>query len=716
MKTGRLYVIWVIFVALISIVCVGSARAVPANWLRSDEGLTFIPNSQTPPRLFTFDGRVYVYDYDNTALYVQLYNAPCFGWQQVTLPSDWQPVPMEVNGVYYPIKPVGDYLYASGSDASGNGLWWAGLGYAATLPIWNKVSSTGLPPGAIIRPWVVFNNQLYAEVVTTPYTFDIYRTSDIGKTSMNWTQVVSAGFGDGLNHIVGSMIQYMNYLILVTSDRRTNPADSFGIVSSYGPGILVYESPTGDLNSWEQVNQAGFGSVEADGTPKNPDCGSTAVYNGYLYVGTLGHNGGEVWRYDGTGLNGWTKVLPNGTPLMCYSPPPPGVVIFGCGPSRAMDLVEYNGLLYLAEGYPTGYLDMFDGTTWTKVLSVCDLDPAASCFSGGGFDSLAVLPSKPTPPWGSGPTGDKLFALIGLFVGPSEIWSYPFSTTPPTCTALDQATLTITPKTSTSELLPGATYPVTVKINVGTGFDFGQVFVPLETHYFNFYYGGGGDEGVGMGFVSTGTWTETFGADLSPNHTPPLDPLHPSQITVCFGNSEKAVCDSATHTWADTIPPAITITTPANGAKYLLNQVVPAQYTVYDAVGVLSTTAPVPVGGPIPTDKLGNQTFTVTATDYGKNTATNSATYTVETPAQGTQDLKSGVSNSPIPQGIKNGLNAKLDAAINALNQGDKKAAINILQAFINMVNAQRGKSITSAQADSWIAATQNIIKSINAP
>ena len=66
-----------------------------------------------------------------------------------------------------------------------------------------------------------------------------------------------------------------------------------------------------------------------------------------------------------------------------------------------------------------------------------------------------------------------------------------------------------------------------------------------------------------------------------------------------------------------------------------------------------------------------------------------------------------------LQQGIANSLDAKLDSALNALddiNENNDIAAINSLQAFINAVEAQRGNKITTEQADELIAAAQAII------
>ena len=305
--------------------CMGSVTAAPlANWYRSDEGLSLSSGSTSAPNLFTFDNRVYVSD--SSGLYVQLYNTPCFGWDQVTN------VPTGAGS----FRVIGDYLYASGS---GSGLWWVGKGDYPTSPTWHAVTSTGIPSGAIIHPRVEFGGNLYADVVATYGAFDIYRTPDAGKSSMAWTKVVSNGFGDVNNTELGCMIGYNNKLLAVTTNTRTDPSASFGDDRYYGTGIEVWESPTGNSASWTQVNQDGFGTQvsvhQTDGSDvmrrTNQDLGSAAVYNGYLYVGTLAHwNRGEVWRYNGAGLSGWTDVTPDG---LCAGS-------FGCGgPSRAAAMV-----------------------------------------------------------------------------------------------------------------------------------------------------------------------------------------------------------------------------------------------------------------------------------------------------------------------------------------------------------------------------------------
>ena len=76
-------------------------------------------------------------------------------------------------------------------------------------------------------------------------------------------------------------------------------------------------------------------------------------------------------------------------------------------------------------------------------------------------------------------------------------------------------------------------------------------------------------------------------------------------------------------------------------------------------------------------------------------------------------DLMQNVIDLNLQQGIENGLVAKLEAAMQSLddiNANNDVAAVNTLEAFINAVEAQRGTKITEADADALIAAAQEII------
>lgn len=88
----------------------------------------------------------------------------------------------------------------------------------------------------------------------------------------------------------------------------------------------------------------------------------------------------------------------------------------------------------------------------------------------------------------------------------------------------------------------------------------------------------------------------------------------------------------------------------------------------------------------------------------------------VQTPSEAINDLIDTVTDLNLKKGIDNSLDAKLNSALNALddlNQNNDVAAINSLQAFINAVEAQRGNSLTDAQADMLINIAQSIIDSL---
>ena len=66
-----------------------------------------------------------------------------------------------------------------------------------------------------------------------------------------------------------------------------------------------------------------------------------------------------------------------------------------------------------------------------------------------------------------------------------------------------------------------------------------------------------------------------------------------------------------------------------------------------------------------------------------------------------------------LQQGIENSLDAKLDAALRAiqdLNANNDVAACSTLQAFIITIDAQGGKQISQEDADALSAAVQEIM------
>ena len=80
-----------------------------------------------------------------------------------------------------------------------------------------------------------------------------------------------------------------------------------------------------------------------------------------------------------------------------------------------------------------------------------------------------------------------------------------------------------------------------------------------------------------------------------------------------------------------------------------------------------------------------------------------------------TQQLIDKIVALELPAGIENSLVSKLENAIDSIQKAQEKAAVNKLEAFINEVEAQRGKKIPEADADALIALAQAIIDLLEA-
>jgi hypothetical protein len=81
----------------------------------------------------------------------------------------------------------------------------------------------------------------------------------------------------------------------------------------------------------------------------------------------------------------------------------------------------------------------------------------------------------------------------------------------------------------------------------------------------------------------------------------------------------------------DSVKPAVTITTPVDGATYALRSKVYASYVCSDATSGVDTCAgTVADGAAIKTGSAGTKRFTVTSTDNAGNKATQSVSYTVD--------------------------------------------------------------------------------------
>jgi len=109
---------------------------------------------------------------------------------------------------------------------------------------------------------------------------------------------------------------------------------------------------------------------------------------------------------------------------------------------------------------------------------------------------------------------------------------------------------------------------------------------------------------------------------------------------------------------------------------------------------------------------VGSWQFELDVND-GWLTASTTVTITVITAAQAVANLVSQVGAADLPNGITNTLIGDLNAAASSFNRGSFKSGVNQLQQFTYDVNAQSGKKIDPATANTLIAAAQAIINTV---
>lgn len=111
---------------------------------------------------------------------------------------------------------------------------------------------------------------------------------------------------------------------------------------------------------------------------------------------------------------------------------------------------------------------------------------------------------------------------------------------------------------------------------------------------------------------------------------------------------------------------------------------------------------------------IGTSTVTYTATDSSGNSTSCSFTVTVLTPQAVIQNLIASVNASSLSGTQKNGLLAKLNAALTAINNGQTNVACNKLSEFINSVATLVSHGdITAAQGQSWINSANHVRNAI---
>ena len=111
---------------------------------------------------------------------------------------------------------------------------------------------------------------------------------------------------------------------------------------------------------------------------------------------------------------------------------------------------------------------------------------------------------------------------------------------------------------------------------------------------------------------------------------------------------------------------------------------------------------------------IGTTTVTHTVTDASGNTASCSFTVTVLTPQAVIQSLINSVNASSLTGTQKNGLLAKLNAALSAINGGQTNIACNKLSEFVNSVATLISHGdLSAAQGNAWISSANHVRNTI---
>jgi hypothetical protein len=173
----------------------------------------------------------------------------------------------------------------------------------------------------------------------------------------------------------------------------------------------------------------------------------------------------------------------------------------------------------------------------------------------------------------------------------------------------------------------------------------------------------------------------------------------------------------------DTTPPAITITSPAAGAVFDTDDVSSIQYGVDDGPlgsGVASHSvtfdgAPATNGQVLDMFFLdpGVHAIAVTAADNLGNAGSQTRTFEVHATSESLSNnldraWRLGLIDK---EGIYNSLKAKVEAALRAHERGQHHVEHNVLGAFVNELEAQRGKAVDLATANRFIAYAQDLIE-----
>ncbi|MEH7482647.1 family 43 glycosylhydrolase, partial [Neobacillus drentensis] len=154
----------------------------------------------------------------------------------------------------------------------------------------------------------------------------------------------------------------------------------------------------------------------------------------------------------------------------------------------------------------------------------------------------------------------------------------------------------------------------------------------------------------------------------------------------------------------DTTAPVITVT--GNEGSYSVDSNISISCNTTDDLSGIATVDCPPIKGPAYEYSVGANYFTVTATDRSGNTTETEIQFTVTVDFDSLSRLtESFVTND----GIAHSLISKLASAKEAATRGNSEAVAGKLNAYVNELLAQNGKSITEEQINVLISLSHNL-------
>lgn len=157
------------------------------------------------------------------------------------------------------------------------------------------------------------------------------------------------------------------------------------------------------------------------------------------------------------------------------------------------------------------------------------------------------------------------------------------------------------------------------------------------------------------------------------------------------GNTESP--KSVTVQVDKTIP---TVSYSGNASSYTVDQAVSITCTASDNLSGVASDTCQGIAGPAYSFALGANAFSASATDNAGNVGEGSVSFGVAVTYESLSNLTSQFASNG---GVASALNAKLDAARSSAERGNAKSKAGQIEAYLNQVKAQTGKSLTAEQA-----------------